>query len=39
MFMPCCNSPMPIQYSIYHKPQRIDLPKELLEAIERLYKI
>lgn len=36
MFFPCCNEPEMVEYSIEHNPQPIDLPQNLLEAIERL---
>lgn len=36
MFSLCCNEPKTVEYSITHNPQPIDLPQDLLEAIERL---
>lgn len=36
MFLPCCNEPEMVEYSIKHNPQPIDLPRNLLEAVERL---
>lgn len=36
MATPCCNDPKIMEYSIEHNPKPIELPQDLLEAIERL---